>query len=864
MAEEIDLSQFGLGTEDEANLAQTRALFSQFGLGSPEQRASELEEQKSMTRANILFDLAQAGLIIASTPPVRGESPAATLARAAAASEFFPKVGARSAELQKTKTAMDAQQRQMDMAAVQRMLQQKEKREDQAFQLELAKAKKTARDPLIKTLYTITENGVQPRVFNINNPADLALFEAYAKEKNVFDEKTVTPYINSLTAESKLYRIVGDHQLGAGVSYKNNQLINLTDLMKNQLSAANITVIPSELKAEDITTLYKVTKDKDFQFSKPERIDISTILYDKDKEKLEADGWGLDSTPYDNALELEKQYQLKLIEKNLDPTTFVLTKELEDGEFDLQVIPTFGNFSQAMTKAEKLIADGYSYQDPRYEEWAALNLRAKELDVEIKKKGLPSQSFRLTQDVTIEGTLFPKDTIMQLTDLQQNSAEFRGKIVASEGAVETIEFFKDGKLFKELINSPENRAEIEALIENPDVTVNDAEFQAGLDMKTYIEKANLDFRIDLKKKKIDLANQVFLQNEQEELKRGRPVYKVIENRLLRFDPVSKEMSELAHYPEDKGPDYQIVTNLETGEVEYVDMNTSAGQKRVEQINKINSDSGKEVFSLDKIGTEQKIKATAFLIPDVGVRLSYDGGRSYVDDAGVKQAIPNNAQPLSDTIAANIAASQRIRLNAIQQLKEFDSKLEFSSKSGTRDNPISLSDTEKTSLRNAMEAARQGTGPYANFVAFLDGVLGLVPSDALRDTFKDTQSNRQFLRGLVILGRSALVINPRFPVAEMERVGQLFPDPDAFWRNPKAEAGKLVELKSLAEQQLVRNLENLAAGNILDDKVKQQVLANNYELIRLLSLLEGVGGRSDEASSEVVNDLSDLIISQQGG
>ena len=852
MAEEIDLRQFGLGTEDEANLAQTRALFSQFGLGSPEQRASELEDQKRMTRANILFDLAQAGLIIASTPPVRGESPAATLARAAAASEFFPKVGARSAELKKSQDALKAQQRQMDMAAVQRMLQQKEKREEQAFQLELAKAKKTARDPLIKTLYTITENGVQPRVFDINNPADLALFQAYAKEKNVFDEKTVTPYINSLTAESKLYRIVGDHKLGTGVSYKNNQLINLTDLMKNQLSAANITVIPSELKAEDITTLYKVTKDKDFQFSKPERIDISTILYDKDKEKLEADGWGLDSTPYDNALELEKQYQLKLIEKNLDPTTFVLTKELEDGEFDIQVIPTFGNFSQAMTKAEKLIADGYSYKDPRYEEWAALNLRAKELDVEIKKKGLPSQSFRLTADVTSEGTFFPAGTIMQLTDVQQNSEEFRGKIVSSEGAVEIIKFYKDGKPYKELINSPENRAEIEALLEDPEVTVNDAEFKAALEIETYTRKQD-----------INLDNQVFLQKEQEELLRGRPVYKVIDNRMLRFDPVSKETLELAHYPADKGPNFYIITDTETGLVEFVDMNTPNGKKRVDLINKLNDEAGKELFSLDKIGTEQKITAKSFLVNNVGLRLSYDGGRTYLDENGQKQIMPPDAQPLSDTIAASVATNQRIRLQAQRQLRNFDNNMVENLFGGELTEKRPLNKEEKQVVRNAMEAARKGTGPYAGISAFLDGISGLIPLESVRGFFTETQANRQFLRALTILGRSALVLNPKFPVAELERVGALFPDPDKFWADPESEANKLIELKAMAQKQLNENNEKLAAGTILDDKVKQAVISNNYELNRLLSLLVGVNDASGGISSEAYQDLQ-LYTSQNTG
>ena len=100
-------------------------------LGTPEQRALDFEEQKKMTRANILFDLAQAGLIIAGTRPERGETPAATLARAAAASEFFPRVGLRSAELQKFKQSQKEQETQLKLDALKsaedRMLQEEDR-----------------------------------------------------------------------------------------------------------------------------------------------------------------------------------------------------------------------------------------------------------------------------------------------------------------------------------------------------------------------------------------------------------------------------------------------------------------------------------------------------------------------------------------------------------------------------------------------------------------------------------------------------------------------------------------------------------------------------------------------------------------
>jgi hypothetical protein len=116
--------------------------------------------------------------------------------------------------------------------------------------------------------------------------------------------------------------------------------------------------------------------------------------------------------------------------------------------------------------------------------------------------------------------------------------------------------------------------------------------------------------------------------------------------------------------------------------------------------------------------------------------------------------------------------------------------------------------------------------------------GMIPSEAVRTYFQSNQENRQFLRGVTILGRSALVVNPRFPVAEMERVGALFPDPDAFFRNPESEALKFIELKSLALAQKRANLQAMSEG-IPDAATLQAVQANNFEIDRLLGLLQTV-------------------------
>ena len=191
MAEKIggvDVSDFGLSAADLANLKRNQSLYSAFGLGSKEDRAAQLEEQKSMTRANILFDLAQAGLIIAATPPTKGESPAATLARAAASSEFFPRVGARSAELQKTKDSLAAQERQMNMAAVQRMQTQRDAR----IAAEAAAAKEAADRAHEKSMSSIEQGYELAQIklkLNLGNQLDMKAQEDLYNRKGTLATK---------------------------------------------------------------------------------------------------------------------------------------------------------------------------------------------------------------------------------------------------------------------------------------------------------------------------------------------------------------------------------------------------------------------------------------------------------------------------------------------------------------------------------------------------------------------------------------------------------------------------------------------------------------------------------------------------
>jgi hypothetical protein len=93
---------------------EQRALYGQ--LFNPEERAKDLEDQRQLTQAQMLFDIAQGGLMMA-TPGERNVSPVSRFAEA-----FTPvlgNVGARAGEFGKFKQGQKAEQRQLDLAALQ-------------------------------------------------------------------------------------------------------------------------------------------------------------------------------------------------------------------------------------------------------------------------------------------------------------------------------------------------------------------------------------------------------------------------------------------------------------------------------------------------------------------------------------------------------------------------------------------------------------------------------------------------------------------------------------------------------------------------------------------------------------------------
>jgi hypothetical protein len=304
------------------------------------------------------------------------------------------------------------------------------------------------------------------------------------------------------------------------------------------------------------------------------------------------------------------------------------------------------------------------------------------------------------------------------------------------------------------------------------------------------------------------------------------------------------------------PKLQIITI--DGIPQTVDINSPEGMARVDLANKANLDQpGRASFYIVTDAPTPR----GFVInnPDGTGEfvMSYNNGLTYTDKNGKIQPIPSNAYAVSDTIADDVAKGMRASNKAGRALEDLDAEL--AKQLGLKGNVTS---EDITAVKSAFEMAREGTGFWSNIVALMDGAIGGIPFEGARDYLskftKDNQSARQYLRAVTVLGRAALVNNPRFPVAEMQKVEGLFVRPESFFENPTSAAYKFVELKGFAIDQYRRNLTMLRDGVPKD--IRQQIEANNFELQRLMSLLPGtpLPGEVQGATDEAVREASSFL------
>lgn len=108
-----------------------------------------------------------------------------------------------------------------------------------------------------------------------------------------------------------------------------------------------------------------------------------------------------------------------------------------------------------------------------------------------------------------------------------------------------------------------------------------------------------------------------------------------------------------------------------------------------------------------------------------------------------------------------------------------------------------------------ESAAAGTGPRAALGTLVNSLAGLAGRDAPIPA-DEIAAARQDMRLFNQIAKTAIVNNPRFPVAEQQIVERMLPDPNAFFANPSVEFNKVLQLQEFLRSLQIEN--NQSLGN----------------------------------------------------
>jgi len=858
MAEEND---YGLSAQELADFESAKNLYSRFGLGSEEERSAQFEEQKSMTRANILFDLAQAGLIIAATPPTKGESPAATLARAAASSEFFPKVGARSAELQKTKTAMDAQQRQMDMMAVQRMQQLDDKRNEEAYQLKLAGAKATATKPNVFIGTNSSTN--KSEFFDFNKPADLA----------------------------KLQELVSAGSIDA------------TKLVK----------AGEQGKVGPFHFLYK------FENGKLKQKISYNFASKEDREKYATDSLKMmDQAQYAALLEDKSKTPtlITALESGKNPMN---NEDVVAGE-RLRLTPFFLNQIKFNYKTQDETFKGKMFFKVTYKDGLP-EFETKEVDEQKVTEQLISNLAE--QGFSSDNTIFNQE-VQNKQEIINKMSEFE-TVTLTKVKGEEILGTKQVAISGNFEERKASINEILALLKDG-YKIDDAEAENILSAEAERLKLkatkDLDLEIFENKQNIILDHAEILAKHKDDLAKNRPIYRVQDNRVIKIDPenntvtVEKELdptSNVGDLPRDVFN--KLSDDKKDAYIESIFNNKIYETKTVNETLYLVRKDGKEFIGEDgeKVKYQALIEGTK---DDKNLKLyrdrnnksvyynSYDGGKTYIYDytdpenglvTRLSAPMPSNVIPVSDltaieTVDEGVRVQQakeafqqtskymvnlleETNTKTLEDLNKLYERLSQEDLNNVRMGPddlalakeVLMNDFGNANIPNEfVEAANKGTGLWGLLFAALNQVGGATP---LTDNwFQDVADARQSLKGLILLGRAALILSPRFPVYELQKVEEVFPSTGMTF-NAKTEANKLIKLKEMLTDQLEANKENLQR-TYSDPSIISDIEKNNVQINNLLYKLRGIDTTNTNLVTEeeqieastILNRVNEHIIS----
>ena len=331
----------------------------------------------------------------------------------------------------------------------------------------------------------------------------------------------------------------------------------------------------------------------------------------------------------------------------------------------------------------------------------------------------------------------------------------------------------------------------------------------------------------------------------------KTIYKQVNGQLVAVDPTNNSVTPI--FGEAKiDPEYINVTI--NGVTTTVNGKTQQGFDLIAQANEANKATPGSAI-IQKMGTESttKIKPQNFLLKDDNkVVTSYDNGKTYVENNKIQPIV--NGILVASSVAYDVHNKEMVRFKSKTALAEVDKTL-------VKNLGPNFEQSEINTVAEVLEKARDGTGFGTQLTTLFMKAQGILPEfirpSEYLDIGKQTLDANNYMKTITVLGRSALVVNNKFPVAEMQNVAKLFPDAESFLTSPDVEARKIINLRNATLAQYRRNLKMLEEG--VGDKQKEALLANNLEIQRLISL---TGGFTSGASSSTSKKNDAILRSKQ--
>tara|TARA_Y100000593_G_scaffold74664_1_gene137538 strand:- start:4752 stop:7460 length:2709 start_codon:yes stop_codon:yes gene_type:complete len=309
----------------------------------------------------------------------------------------------------------------------------------------------------------------------------------------------------------------------------------------------------------------------------------------------------------------------------------------------------------------------------------------------------------------------------------------------------------------------------------------------------------------------------------------------------------------------KGPDGKITQTIAA-------IGSPEGQALQEQVNEANL---REEGSAEakKVGTES-VNPQAYITNQGKIITSYDNNTFVETDAQgnpvMKLLKDVEAKSLGNSDVYSTIKKQKIINYGKERLGEatsyLDTKVYVHTVVGADGNPevVPLPDEDQKALRKleketiqnlygdiTEEDARKGTGFFSNLFALANNIGGTIAPEFFSETFKDTEEARLALERFNLIAVSALTVNPRLAVYDIQRVERILPKATNVFTNPKTEAEKFKKLVNMMQQQRQRLLQSLAD----EDPAALENIGSTMAKIRELDGVLAMVRITDSASSK---------------